>query len=121
MLRTRLQDGGLLLLVLPIDDWRVERDFTGCDNNHHLHTWTPRLIANTLSEAGLVCTKAEVLTHAWPYKWETLYRVLPRWAFELSCRFFGWAIKRRQLFVIAEKKPSQEVDHNTDGFTVRLK
>jgi len=100
-LRALLNDDGLMIIVVPIDDWRVQQDFTGADPDHHLHTWSPRLFANTLMESGLECKKVDILTHACPYKWETLYRILPRWSFELSCCFWGWAKKRRQLRAIA--------------------
>jgi SAM-dependent methyltransferase len=104
-LRARLQDDGLLILVVPIDDWRCQLDATGKDGDHHLYTWTPRLLANTLFEGGFECQQVEVLTHAWPVKWETLQRTMPRWAFDSVCWFWGWARKRRQLRAVAGKRP----------------
>ena len=102
-LRERLSDDGRMIIVVPIDDWRVQRDFTGCDKDHHLHTWTPRLLANTLAEAGFECERCDVLTNAWPWRWQMFHRVLPRWAFQWLCGLWAVAMKRRQLRVVARK------------------
>lgn len=102
-LNSLLHDEGLLILVVPIDDWRVEHDYTGADVDHHLHTWTPRLIANTLVEAGFRVESAEILTHALFPGWQKLRRILPRPVFDALCRLMAIVKKRRQLRAIARK------------------
>jgi SAM-dependent methyltransferase len=92
---------GVLVLALPIDDWRTQRDFRRPDVNHHLHTWTPLLIRHSLMEAGLETVRADVLTSAWPRSWQTLSRLLPAPAFDVACTVWGWLTRRRQLLVIA--------------------
>jgi SAM-dependent methyltransferase len=99
-LRTRLKPDGRLVVVLPIDDWRVQRDFTGQDINHHLHTWTPRLFANTLREAGFRTEQARVLTDAWPPRVEFLSR-LPAPLFKTISFVWSALRRRRQLWVVA--------------------
>ena len=48
-----LKPGGLLVLYVPVDDWRLRRQRrVDPDVNHHLYTWTPLLLANLLREAG---------------------------------------------------------------------
>ncbi len=99
-LGTRLEKDGLLILILPIDDWRRQPDFTAKDIDHHLHTWTPRLLANTLAEAGFECLEARVLTHAFPRGWRLLSR-LPTPLFQACCWFWSAAAKRRQILAVA--------------------
>jgi 2-polyprenyl-3-methyl-5-hydroxy-6-metoxy-1,4-benzoquinol methylase len=99
----RIRTSGRLVLVLPLDDWRVQRDFTGSDIDHHLHTWTPRLLANTLTEAGFTVERIDVLTYAWPPGWQKLMRILPRPAFDAVCWLTATAKKRRQLVAVATK------------------
>jgi len=102
-LHAKLKADGRLILVLPIDDWRVQRDFTAKDIDHHLHTWTPRLIANTLAEAGFHTDQVDILTHAWFPGAAKLAKVLPWSAFDLLCLFASVIKRRRQLRVVARK------------------
>jgi|LakMenEpi03Aug12_release.lakeMendotaPanAssembly.Ray.scaffolds.fasta_scaffold445436_2 SAM-dependent methyltransferase len=102
-LHSLLKDGGLMVLVVPIDDWRVEKDYTGEDIDHHLHTWTPRLMANTLVEAGFRVNRVDVLTHALFPGWSGWGRAIPRPVFDALCRVAATMKKRRQLLAIARK------------------
>lgn len=102
-LRQRLDENGLILLVLPIDDWRRQTDYTARDSDHHLHTWTPRLLANTLAEAGFECIEVRVLTHAFPRGWETLSSILAAPLFHACCWLWSIVAKRRQLIAVAGK------------------
>jgi SAM-dependent methyltransferase len=51
-LKPKLKPDGLLVLVLPIDDWRAQRRWDAKDINRHLYTWTPLNLGNLLDEAG---------------------------------------------------------------------
>jgi SAM-dependent methyltransferase len=101
--RSLLRPGGILVLVVPLDDWRVQRDYTGKDIDHHLHTWTPRLLANTLVESGYVVNRVEVLTYAWFPGWRNALRVLPGPLFNWLCWLTAVIKRRRQLLAIAVK------------------
>ncbi len=100
-LRTLLGTGGKLIMVLPIDDWRGQRDHSGSDIDQHLHTWTPRLMANTLAAAGYVPESIQIITHAWFPGWLKVSGRMPSALFDACC--FIWSIvkKRRQLIAIA--------------------
>ena len=102
-LRDLLSPDGKLIMVVPIDDWRAQTDYTGTDIDHHLHTWTPRLMANTLVEAGFIPLKIEVLTHAWFPGWHKLFGKTPDIFFDVLCWAWSVARKRRQMFVYARK------------------
>lgn len=100
-LREHLASGGRLLVVVPLDDWRRQRDHAGTDIDHHLHTWTPRLFANTLVEAGFAIDTMSVLTHAWFPYWDRLYRRIPQFAFDFGCGLWSVLQHKRQLFALA--------------------
>ncbi len=89
-----LKPGGRIVLRLPLDDWRAQRDQAD-DGNHHLYTWTPRLIANLLREAGFQVERAEVVTYAWPPRSAELVHRLPRRLFDLLARVTASPCVRR--------------------------
>lgn len=98
-LRASMKPGGRLLLKLPLEDWRKrdQRSWDRDDIDHHLHTWTPRLIGNVLFEAGYEVEDIQVVTSAWHP------RLFPLMNWRLGKLAF-WALsvlkKRRQLFVV---------------------
>jgi SAM-dependent methyltransferase len=101
-LRRVLRPGGLLVVKLPIDDIRSrhQRRWSKDDTDHHLQTWTPRLLANVLFESGFDVRECRVVTHAWHPRLLPLAKIgLGRLAF--------WMLSvlknRRQLFAVAEK------------------
>jgi len=105
----QLRPGGRLVLALPLDDWRVQKDYTGADIDHHLHTWTPRLLANTLVEAGFKVDRIKVMTYAWFPSWRRALDLLPRWLFDGLCWGMAVTKKRRQLLAVAYK-PKQQMN-----------
>jgi SAM-dependent methyltransferase len=101
-LQSLLTDDGKLVLCIPIDDWRVERDWQK-DIDGHLHTWTPPLLANTLRKAGYEVELVTVLTHAWPKFWDKLWPALPEPIFHMLARLYAAMLNRRQLIAVARK------------------
>lgn len=103
----KLTASGLLILYLPIDDWRTQSSYQVEDRNHHLHTWTPQLLGNTFCEAGFAPDgfSIRVLTHALFPGAAKLYGRLPEPAFDAICGIFATAAKRRQLFAVARRQP----------------
>lgn len=89
-LRSKLKPGGVLALVVPIDNWRHQRRYDPTDKNHHLHTWSPQLLGNTLVEAGYEVVSAQARIHAWPGNWTVAaYGRLPLWVFNAVCYTYG--------------------------------
>jgi SAM-dependent methyltransferase len=105
-LREKLVTSGVLLLCVPIDDWRKQQHYSSNDINHHLHTWTPQLLGNSLVEAGFSPAdfSVRVFTHAWIPKAEFMDRMLPLAAFDFLCKLFAILIQRRQLVAVARKR-----------------
>jgi 2-polyprenyl-3-methyl-5-hydroxy-6-metoxy-1,4-benzoquinol methylase len=101
-MRALLREEGRLVLVTPIDDWRMQSRYVPDEINHHLHTWNPQLIGNTLAEAGFRPKSIHILTKAWPPRVEALHRLLPAPIFEVACSVWGAIRLRRQLVAIAE-------------------
>jgi len=100
-LRDKLRHEGMLVVVVPIDDWRNQKDYTGEDIDHHLHTWTPRLLANTLVEAGYEIERIDILTHAWIPYFPFFLKIMPRFLFNFTCRVWSFLRRRRQIVAVA--------------------
>lgn len=98
-LRGSMKPGGRLLLKLPLEDWRAreQRVWSKEDIDHHLHTWTPRLIGNVLYEAGFEVDEIRVVTSAWHPR---LFPLLKWGLGRLAFRALAVLKKRRQLFVV---------------------
>lgn len=107
VLRGRLVGGGRLVLKLPMEDWREQRQrrVDAHDGDGHLYTWTPRLLGNLLYEAGFDVDRVDVLTRAWNRKLFPLARLgLARPAFWL----FSVLKRRRQLLAVARRPTTDD-------------
>jgi len=102
-LRRILVPGGRLLLWLPVDDWRRQRRPRTDDVNHHLHTWTPQLPFNPLTEAGFEVPTCRLVAHAWPRFHLALFRLLPGPALDVLARLWARLALRRQVHAVAVK------------------
>jgi SAM-dependent methyltransferase len=99
-IRRIMREGGKLVVYLPVDDWRTQRH-AGEDQNHHLYTWTPLLLANLLGEAGFAVQKCAVVNHAWLPWYVTLSRRLPRVLYGAVATATSVCLKRRQVMAVA--------------------
>lgn len=104
-LRSKLKAGGKLVLVVPIDDWRTQRCYDPKNIDHHLYTWTPRLLGNLLSETGYRVDSVTVLTHAWFPNWPRWIGRLPVGVFDAWCWAYSIYSRRRQLVAVAYPTP----------------
>jgi SAM-dependent methyltransferase len=103
IIRAHLRPGGLLCVLLPVDDFRAARQsrWDRNDADRHLQTWTPRLFANTLFEAGYdEVLECRVLTYVWHDRLFPLYRFLGR-AHHAVAWALAVALRRRQLWAVA--------------------
>lgn len=102
-MREKLKEDGVLLLCIPLDDWRNATTFHANDLNHHLYAWTPLTIGNLLSEAGFHVSTDDihVLAHAWPPKYAPLSSALPDSIFNAMCKIWSVLRRRRQIFALA--------------------
>lgn len=102
--RASMKQDGLLLLKLPLDDWRTgyQRRWSRDDIDHHLYTWTPRLMANMLFETGYRVEAVRVITSAWDPR---LFPLVKLGLGSLAFRALAVLKKRRQLFVVGQVAP----------------
>lgn len=98
-----IKPGGRFVIVVPIDDWRTQRHHAPADPNHHLYTWTPQLLGNLLTEAGLNLQELRIIDHAWPPKTAELWHFLPRPLFDAIGVAWAHLRRRRQLLAVARK------------------
>lgn len=103
-LRSRLAEGGKLLLLLPLDDWRASshRRYRAGDLHHHLYAWTPQNLGNLLDEAGYREIHVQVITDAMPPNFKLAAFLLKSEMLRSAAGWtFGVLLRRRQLFAQA--------------------
>lgn len=66
--------------------------------DHHLATWTPRLFANVLFEAGFSVMECRVITTAWHPR---LFPLMNLGLTRMVCWATAIALRRRQLLAVA--------------------
>lgn len=98
-----LRPGGVLVMVVPIDDWRDERRYVPGDINQHIYTWTPLLFGNLVTMAGFRVESARVIGYTLIRGTRLFKKMLPSFLFDFLCRakaFFGRA---HHVYLIARK------------------
>jgi SAM-dependent methyltransferase len=99
-IRTLLKAEGLLVLKLPFDDANsaYQRKWKERDVDHHLYTWTPRLLSNLLHETGYDVQLCKLITSAWHPRLFFTERFGAR-----ALAFWSLAVlkRRRQTFAVA--------------------
>ena len=98
-----LRPGGRVVVCVPFDDWRRQRSHRADDANHHLYTWTPLLLGNLLSDAGLEVLGCAVLSQAWPPGWRWLDAHVPPRAFALLCAAWAHLSLQHQVLGLARR------------------
>lgn len=98
-----LQADGLLVIMVPIEDFRTRRnqDWRSPDINQHPYTWTPLQFAHLLREAGFEPQKVEVISSAWTPRAFFLGEGLLQ---DLFCAGFARLRKRRQMLAVARRR-----------------
>jgi SAM-dependent methyltransferase len=105
-LKDLLAPGGLLLLVLPLDDWRnaSQRQWRPNDQHMHLYTWTPNTIGNLLSISSFEPLRIEIVNRTHPPKvGHKLWQLNPT-VYSAAAWLSSLIFLRRQIFVVAQKK-----------------
>ena len=103
-IRRTLRADGSFVLIVPVDDWRVQRRYDPHDRHHHLYTWTPRILGNLLAEAGFGVRRVAMVRHAWP---PGVYYVsrLPAPLFDIICRLWSRLTSTAELIAVCTASP----------------
>jgi SAM-dependent methyltransferase len=105
-LKPKLKPGGLLVLVLPIDDWRAQSRWHAGDINRHLYTWTPLNLGNLLEEAGYAPSELRII-HRTLMRGFDKFAKLPRPAFEAASWLYSHVRHRQEVLAVARPAAEQ--------------
>jgi len=105
-LRRVLKEGGRLIIVVPIDDWRNQMEVVEDDVDFHLYTWTPKLLGNMVTLAGYRLDAVKIWVQYQPVLrfLPNLYESIPGWLFNLIMRTHSALRRRREIVAVALKK-----------------
>jgi SAM-dependent methyltransferase len=109
-LKPKLRAGGLLVLVLPIDDWRAQRRWDPTDINRHLYTWTPMNLGNLLDEAGFMPDEIRII-HRTLMRGVDRFAKLPGPLFEGVSWFYSHLRHRQELLATARPQAADRTAH----------
>jgi len=95
---------GILLLLLPLDDWRAKphRMYKPGNVDRHLYNWTPQILGNLLEEAGYTEIEIKLIEDAMPPNPKLVNFLQNRIVLRrIIGRSLSFILKRRQLFAKA--------------------
>ncbi len=100
-----LKSGGVLVLVIPFDDFRESRYkvWTPGDADNHLYTWTPLNIGNLLTEVGFEVQVARMCTRICTPKIYWVRKILGTVGLKIACFLLSFLTRRREVFCLARK------------------
>lgn len=104
LLQKKLKKNGIIIGVLPIDDWRNQKNYRMKDVNNHLYTWTPLLLRNLLVRAGFKIISISLITSAWLPFSRYYYRYTPHFMYRAAAALWSALIRSRQLRFVVTKR-----------------
>lgn len=102
-LKDYLKIEGLIIFVVPVDDWRTQKRYFKEDINKHLFTWNPLLLGNLFVKAGFKVKKVEMLTYAWFPLSRITFKILPKFIYYFLCKVWSIITLNRQIRIIATR------------------
>lgn len=100
-LQKHLGKKGLLVCVVPIDDWRMQKKYSRNDINRHLYTWTPLLIGNLFAHCGYSIKNVDIITRAWLPLSRYYYAYFPKFLYVFLSTIWSILILSRQIRIVA--------------------
>lgn len=107
-LRELLADDGLLILVLPMNEWVnwQQRKWRADDRNKHLYTWTPLLIGNLLFACGFEPVMIKAIHHFHPPKIGNFLARTSRAVYHMAAAAVSRVMRQRQVLAVARVRRS---------------
>lgn len=102
-LRKYLSTDGLMIFVVPMDDWRIQKKYNPKDINQHLYAWTPLILGNLFAHAGYKIKEIKIITHAWIPFSDFFYPLLPKFVYLPLCKIWSILTFNRQIRIIVTK------------------
>ena len=102
----RLKAKGIIICVVPIDDWRNQKKYASGDINQHLFTWTPLLLGNLFVNAGFRVKEINIILRAWLPFSRFYYSYIPKDLYNFLSDIWSRIIRSRQIRIIAVRKTS---------------
>lgn len=103
ILKKHLKKFGILICVVPIDDWRIEKKYVEGDVNKHLYTWTPLLMGNLFTRCGYKIKRTDIFSQTWLPLSRYYFSYVPKLIYYFLSGLWGRLILSRQIRIIAEK------------------
>lgn len=108
-LKKYLKKEGLLICVVPIDDWRIEKKYKKDDINRHLYTWTPLILGNLFVHCGYKIQNIEIIERAWIPLSRFYYSFIPKSIYNFFSRLWSKLMLSRQIRIIAQAGLKKEL------------
>lgn len=99
-LKKYLKKRGLLICVVPIDDWRIEKKYKREDINKHFYTWTPLILGNLFVHCGYKIQNIEIIERAWIPLSRFYYSYIPKFIYNFFSRLWSKLMLSRQIRIV---------------------
>jgi len=97
-----LKLGGLLICVVPIDDWRIEKKYISADINKHFYTWSPLLLGNLFVHCGYKIKNIQIIERAWVPLSRFYYSHIPKFIYNFFSLLWSKLTLSRQIRIVAQ-------------------
>lgn len=101
-IKKHIRKDGIFICVVPIDDWRIEKQYELEDINKHLYTWTPRLLGNLFGRCGYEIQNVRIIERAWIPLSRYYYPYIPKLIYNFASLLWSKLTLSRQIRIIVK-------------------
>lgn len=101
-LKKYLKKDGILVCVVPINDWRREKKYDKDDINKHFYTWSPLLLGNLFVHCGYKIIDIQIIERAWIPLSRFYYRFIPKFIYNFFSMLWSKLTLSRQIRIVAK-------------------
>ena len=96
-----LKKDGIVIHIVPIDNWRSGKRFIKEDINKHLYTWTPLLLGNLFEHCGYQVKEITASAYQWLPLSRYYYQYTPKFLYYTLCQAWGILLNIREIKIVA--------------------